>query len=487
MNSDPLSVPRSALNVERSPISPGTPSGNPNLLTGLDYSVLQQCMHCGMCLPTCPTYDETKLEKHSPRGRIALMRAIADGELEVTKAFGEEMYYCLGCLACTTACPADVKYAQLFETARAEIERQGVLDAPKRSAIRALTLRVLFTRPRLLRLVGRALWLWQASGLQGLARRSGLTNLLPENLRRLEPQAPVIQAKFSHQLIDPVEKPAAPARRVAVLTGCVQDIAFADVNRATVDVLLANNCEVVTPPVQPCCGSLHAHNGDVVTARELARRQLDLFNPADYDAIISNAGGCGSHLKTYGHLLHDDPDYAARAALWDRKLKDIHEYLVSINFRPPASPPPSNVRNTNMVQSATVVTYHESCHLCHGQKVSAQPRAILKALPGVELCECAESQWCCGSAGIYNITQPETAARLQERKIGHVIATGASIVATANPGCHLQIENGLRQGMAHHVDRFGADDTEVVTPSPTAPQVVHPIVLLARAYAAEKQ
>lgn len=428
---------------------------NQNLLKGLDYSVLQQCMHCGMCLPTCPTYEETKLERHSPRGRISLMRAIADDELEVTKAFGEEMYYCLGCLACTTACPAGVDYPNLFETARAEIERQGVLDHPKRDFIRWSVVKVLFTRPRLLRFVGRLLRFWQASGAQNVFRKSGLTALLPANLRRLEPQSPAICQKFSHQLIRPVEKPAAPRRRVAVLTGCVQDLAFSDVNRATVDVLLANDCEVHTPPVQPCCGSLHAHNGDLASARTLARRQLDLIAPFAFDAIISNAGGCGSHLRGYGHLLHDDPDYALRAAEWSRKLRDIHEYLVEINFRKPVSSAP-----------ASIVTYHESCHLCHGQKVSAQPRAILRALPGVELRECAEATWCCGSAGIYNITQPETAGWLQNRKLGHLHATGAEVVATANPGCHLQIANGFREAG-----------------EPTA--VIHPVVLLARAYHAE--
>ncbi len=434
-------------------------------LAEMDYSVLQQCMHCGMCLPTCPTYDETKLERHGPRGRIALMRAVADGEIKVTRAFGEEMYYCLGCQACTTACPAGVDYAALLETARAEVERQGILDTPKRDAIRWLALSLLFTRPRLLRLVGRALRLWQTSGLQSLARRSGLPNLLPPSLRRLEPQAPAIRAKFSHQLIRPVEKPAAPARRVAVLTGCVQDLAFSEINRATVDVLLANGCEVHTPPVQPCCGSLHAHNGDLATARLLARHQLDLFNPDDFDAIISNAGGCGSHLRAYGHLLRDDPAYATRAAAWDRKLKDIHEYLVEIDFRRPSAPQVSGL----LPQPSPTITYHESCHLFHGQQVSAQPRAILRALPGVELRECAEAQWCCGAAGIYTITQPDTADRLQTRKTGHLLATGASIVATANPGCHLQLENGLRSAAT----------------AAAAPTVTHPVVLLARAYAAE--
>ena len=450
-------------------------------LRDLDYSVLQQCMHCGLCLPTCPTYDETKLERHSPRGRIALMRAIADGDLEVTKTFGEEMYYCLGCLACTSACPAGVNYAELLETSRAEVEKVGVLATPTRSFIRTATLSVLFTRPRLLRAVGRLLWLWQASGMQAQARRAGLMNLLPPNLRRLEPQAPTILAKFSHQRIRPVERPAAETqrlRRVVVLTGCVQDLAFADINRATVDVLLVNGCEVHTPPVQPCCGSLHAHNGDNATARDLARRQLDLINPHDFDAIISNAGGCGSHLRGYGHLLHDDPVYAQKAAVWSAKLRDIHEYLVEINFRPPTVPASEISRHAGLPATATnaaapasapakAVTYHESCHLCHGQKVSAQPRAILRALPGVELRECGESQWCCGSAGIYNITQPETAARLQERKVGHVLATGAQVVATANPGCHLQLQNGLAQ--------VGGASVEVV----------HPVVLLAQAYAAE--
>ncbi|MDF3057242.1 MAG: hypothetical protein K0R17_1457 [Rariglobus sp.] len=436
-------------------------------LADIDYSILQQCMHCGMCLPTCPTYVETKEERNSPRGRIALMRAIADGELAVSKSFGDEMYYCLGCLACTTACPAGVNYSELFEVARAEIEEKGVLDSPKRDAIRWFALRLLFTRPRLLRFVGRLLWLWQVSGLQTFARRTRLVKLLPGNLRRLEPQAPVIQAKFSHQLIAPVEKPVAtpPApRRVAVLTGCVQDLVFADINRATVDVLLANGCEVHTPPVQPCCGSLHAHNGDTGTARELARRQLDLIDPFTFDAIISNAGGCGSHLRHYDHLLENDPAYRERAVEWSRKLKDVSEYLVEIGFRKPGASAAGPVENVS-------VTYHESCHLCHGQKVSKQPRELLKAIPGVELRECAEASWCCGSAGIYNITQPETAGWLQERKLGHLLATGAQVVATANPGCHLQIENSLKT-------------TRGSTAS--APKIVHPVVLLANAYLAEE-
>ncbi len=433
----------------------------PNLLQSLDYSVLQQCMHCGLCLPTCPTYAETGHDKNSPRGRIALMRAIADGDLDVTRAFGEEMYYCLGCLACTTACPAGVNYAELFETARAEVEAQGVLANPTRRAVRAFTLRFLFTRPRLLRAIGRLLWLYQTCGVQTAVRALRLTNLLPRRLRVLEPQTPSIQRHFSDALIAEVEAPYGPRLyRVALLTGCVQDLAFPDINRATADVLRENGCEVFTPRTQVCCGSLHAHNGDTDTACLLARRLLDAIDPFAVDAIISNAGGCGSHLRHYDRLLAADPTYATRASEWSRKLRDIHEWLVEINFRRPSHP----IEGIN----PTVLTYHESCHLCHGQKISAQPRDILKALPGTELRECAEAAWCCGSAGIYNITQPRTAAWLQTRKLGHLRATGASIIATANPGCHLQIQNAL-----------GPKGDNAI-------RVAHPILLLAEAYHKER-
>jgi len=423
-----------------------------NLLQSLDYSVLQQCMHCGMCLPTCPTYMETKRERNSPRGRIALMRGVADSELQVTREFADEMYYCLGCLACQTACPAGVNYAELFETARAEVERAGVAKSAERSFWRWLTLTVLFMHPRLLRCTGWALRLWQKTGLDVLLRRVHFLGLLPRNLRALEPQTPRIAAAFSDSLIAPIESPPQPPRhRVGLLTGCVQDLAFPHINRDTADVLLANGCEIVTPRAQHCCGSLHAHNGAVEHARELARRQLDSFDLGSLDAIITNAGGCGGHLKQYGHLLHDDPLYASRASQWDRKVKDIHEWLVQIGIRPPE-------HGTGV----TEVTYHESCHLCHGQKITTQPRKVLQAIPGLVLKELSESNWCCGSAGIYNITQPEQSAKLLQRKVAHIRQTGAPIVATSNPGCHLQLVSGLQGAI----------------------EVTQPVTLLARAYQA---
>jgi len=289
----------------------------PSLLRSLDYSVLQQCMHCGLCLPTCPTYLETGYERHSPRGRISLMRAIADGELEVTPAFAGEMAYCLGCLACTTACPAGVDYGTLFEAARAEAERSGATAGAVRSLVRLLTLRFLLFRPWALRLAGRLLWFYEAVGLRRLLRGSGIFAVLPRRIGELESQAFSIRRHFSDAIIAQIERPRGEIRhRVAVLTGCIQDIAFSDVNRATVDVLIANGCEVETPRAQSCCGSLHVHNGDLETARALARRQLDALDPAAYDAIISNSAGCGSHLKRYGHLLADEPAYASKAAAW---------------------------------------------------------------------------------------------------------------------------------------------------------------------------
>ena len=423
-------------------------------LKALDYSVVQQCMHCGLCLPTCPTYDVTKLERHSPRGRIALMRAIADDRLEPTKTFADEMYYCLGCLACMTACPAGVDYAELFERARAEAEASRVLATPGRSLIRALSLRGLFMDMNRLKLLGRVMQLWQGLGLQSAVRALGLTRLLPRRLRELEAMTPPVQAQWTEDLVAPVTRAQGVRRyRVALLAGCAQDLIFSDVNRDTAEVLARNGCEVITPPDQHCCGSLHAHNGEWELAQELARRNIDQFPPESFDAIISNAGGCGSHLKHYARLLADDARYVQRAKLWDAKVKDIHEWLAFTGIETPvAAGAPQQV-----------VTYHESCHLCHGQKISAQPRSLLRAIPGVRLVELPEAAWCCGSAGIYNLTQPEMAGQLLQRKVNHIVTTRAQVVATGNPGCLLQLINGCR-------DR----GLEL--------RVAHPVTLLAEAY-----
>ncbi len=438
-------------------LAPTSVAARPLHLAHLDYSILQQCMHCGMCLPTCPTYDETKLERNSPRGRIALMRSIADGDLGVTRAFGEEMYFCLGCLACETACPAGVDYARMFEEARADIERAGVLKNRKRNFVRAVALRFVFSRPLVLRALGRLLRWYQASGTEWLVRRLRLTALLPRDLRELEPLMPRVQRQFSDSLVGGLEWPDDARYRVGMLTGCVQDLVYPHVNRDTVDVLLANGCEVVTPGAQHCCGSLHAHNGELELAREMARRNIDAFNLDVVDAIITNAAGCGSHLKNYDQLLADDPRYAARARVWSAKMRDVHEWLVEIGITP--------TKSNGDPQLA--VTYHEACHLCHGQKITRAPRQVLERVPGLRLVEMPEAAWCCGSAGIYNITQPEMSRKLLARKLANIEKTGARTVASANPGCSVQLEAGARErGLAL--------------------EIVHPVTLLARAYRAEK-
>lgn len=375
------------------------------------------------------------------------MRAIAEDEYLMDQAFADEMDYCLGCLACQSACPAGVDYAELFETSRAEVEKAGLKQGTSRSFWRWLTLEHLFMSPRLLRAVGKGLRFYQSSGLESMCRRMGLVKLLPKNLKRLEPQTPRMSPRFSNELINEVESPKAEKRcRVAVLTGCVQDLAFAQINRDTVDVLLANDCEVITPPLQPCCGSIHSHNGEPDLARENARSLIDLIDPASVDAIISNAGGCGSHLRHFAKLLPGD----LRAKEWDGKVRDIHEFLAEISLRIPEASP---------FDAATKVTYHDSCHLAHGQKVRIQPREIIDLVPGVERVELPESDWCCGSAGVYSMTQPEQSGLLLDRKVRHIQSTGASILLTANPGCHLQIANALPEL-----------------------NLMHPVSLLAQAY-----
>ena len=418
-----------------------------NLLSQLDYSILQQCIHCGMCLPTCPTYDTTKHETSSPRGRIALMRAVADGRLTPNSPqFADEMYFCLGCLACETACPAGVNYAEIIEYARAEVESNGAKASPRRNFIRAFALRWLFAKPGRLRFVARLLRLDQAIGFS-----KSISTLLPKHLCELHALQPRICNRFSFDLIREHERSLlnAPRYCVGLLTGCVQDVAYADVNRDTVDALLANDCEVFTPRTQVCCGSLMGHNGELRLARRLALQNLDAFPLERLDAIIVNSAGCGSFMKRYGDLLPDDP----RARLWDEKVYDIHEWLVKIGIQTPCqrTRPPQRV------------AYHEACHLVHGQKISQQPRQLLRTIPGVELVELPEATWCCGSAGIYNITQPEMSMALLDRKMKHIAATGAQIVATGNPGCIGQI-------------RYGAKKLGVSI------KVVHPVTLLAQAY-----
>ena len=401
-------------------------------------AVINTCVHCGLCLSSCPTYRETGLEMFSPRGRIYLMKAVADGRIGMeSDVFQEQMSACLNCRACEAVCPSGVQYGQILEASRTQIEhaRDDGRLPPHPWAVKLLRGGVfggLFKRLELFRLFSRLMWLYQRSGAQAIARRSGLLKAF--GLDTTEALLPPMSDAFvvPQGQIYPAENAA--RYHVALLAGCVMSTAFAGVHQATIRVLRKNGCEVILPPDQGCCGALHVHGGDMDGGRALARRNIAAFEGLGLDAIIVNAAGCGSTMKEYGHLLHDDPAWAARAAAFSARVKDVSEFLAGIEL------------NTRDLKPLPItVTYQEPCHLAHAQRITAQPRKLLRAIPGLTLKEMHESSLCCGSAGVYNVTQPEMAAQLGERKLNNAEATAADILVTANPGCHLQLAGGLRR------------------------------------------
>lgn len=400
--------------------------------------IINTCVHCGLCLSSCPTYRETGLEMSSPRGRIYLMKAVADNRIGMeSDVFQEQMSQCLNCRACEAVCPSGVQYGAILEASRVQIEhaRDDGRLPPHPLLVRLLrggTFGLMFRQLALFRLFSRAMWLYQRSGAQYAARRFGILRLL--KLDETETLLPPISDRFTvpQGQVFPAEGVA--RAHVALLAGCIMSTAFANVHEATIRVLCKNGCTVYLPPDQGCCGALHSHGGDLDGARDLARRNIVGFDGMGLDAIIVNAAGCGSTLKEYGHLLHDDPEWATRAAAFSAKVKDVSEFLAGIGLNT-AAMRPLDVR----------VTYQEPCHLAHAQRISAEPRALIRAIPGVALVEMHEPSLCCGSAGIYNVTQPEMAARLGERKLNNAEATQADILVTANPGCHLQLAGGLRR------------------------------------------
>ena len=404
----------------------------PLALHGLSVEGVNRCVHCGLCLAYCPTFSELGTEMDSPRGRIVLIKSLAEGRINLTDSAVAHLDLCLGCRACETACPSGVPYGQLIEAARAEIERQRPGGLGRR-LFRWVNFSLLLANPPLLRLAAAGLRAYQASGLRTLVRTSGLLRLLPERLRHWEHLLPELPAGADRAPL-PEVTPAEGARRIRVglLTGCIQQVAFGPHNHATARVLARNGAEVVAPRGQTCCGALHAHAGEHDTALALARRTIEVFEAAGVAHVIVNTSGCGAHMKAYGALLADDLAWRGRAARFAASVRDLSEFLAAA----PLQGPLREVRRT--------VTYHDPCHVAHGQKIRAQPRALLAQIPGLRVVELPEADWCCGSAGTYNLTQPEMATRLQERKIAHVQATGADAVVTANPGCIIQIAQGLR-------------------------------------------
>ena len=399
--------------------------GDQPKIATLDIPELYQCVHCGLCLNQCPTYRVLRLEPESPRGRIHLVKAAADGRIEINDRFKEHLYLCLLCRACETACPSGVQYGHIAETARA------VIGPPGSKLARAI-LNMAFTQllpfPRRLKLLFGLLRLNQQTGLQRLVRR-----LLPGKIRQMEAMLPAIPQRRFQPRAQALSAVGQRRARVAFLNGCVMPFLFGDVNDATVRVLRRNGCEVVFPEGQICCGALNTHNGETTTAKEMARRNIDAFLDAGVDAIIVNAAGCGAAMKEYGHLLKADPVYADKAERFSFLVKDAGEFLAGIGL----------VGKLGELQMT--VTYQDPCHLAHGQRVRSQPRQLLQAIPGLKLVEMNGSDRCCGSAGIYNITHTEMSLQLLKEKMPAIADTGSEAVVAPNPGCMLQLRYGARK------------------------------------------
>ena len=410
-------------------------------------ALIDTCVHCGFCLPTCPTYVLWGEEMDSPRGRIYLMKAAVDGRAELTSSFVQHFDRCLGCVACVTACPSGVQYGPLIEKTRAQIERRyerSFADRLFRSALMALVpypqrMRIamlpLVLLGGIVRAIGRAL-MGPLKGVPGDVRQtqpSANATLMQRVAAALALSPPVSLFSLFRRIPEHTPAVGEPRMKVAVLTGCVQRLSFDDVNRATVNVLATEGCSVSTPAKQGCCGALPLHAGAIEQARQLARHNIEVFEAAGVDCIVVNAAGCGSAMKEYKDLLQADPAWTARAHAFSAKVRDVSELLVELG-EPRATRQPIRAR----------VVYHDACHLAHGQGVRHQPRALLQAIPGVELLTPDESEICCGSAGIYNLVQPEPAAQLGTRKAKHIAALSPDMIATANPGCTLQIAAAAR-------------------------------------------
>jgi glycolate oxidase iron-sulfur subunit len=440
--------------------------------------ILQQCIHCGLCLATCPTYDLTKMERSSPRGRIFMIKSVARGEMELSETFADEMNFCLDCQACETACPAGVQYGRMVEAARVVVDntkyvsKSGVII--KRFALR----RIVASRNGL-KFFSNLLKFYQKYGLQKLVRMTGILKIFSKNLVQIETLAPIIPDKFSDKQINEIELPIGEVKyKTAFHFGCLMNTMFADINIDTIDVLKECGCKIITPKDQVCCGSLMGHNGDMEFALELARKNIHAFEKHDYDYLISNSAGCGAFMKDYAHLLEDDPDYAEKAKRFSSKVKDVMEFFAELKpeltFQTVISNKASiekselntsnkispSGRNDNHIENQHV-TYHDACHLIHAQKVSEQPRQVIKSLPGIDYTELEEASWCCGSAGIYNVIRYDDAVKQLERKMQNIKNTEAKIVLTGNPGCMGQIKHGSQ--------KFNVDV-----------EVLHPVTLIKR-------
>lgn len=406
------------------------------------------CVHCGMCLESCPTYEQTGEEQHSPRGRVYLIKAVAEGKLRVDEHFANPVFSCLDCRACTTACPVDVDVGGLIEEARGQIRQAVPLRGWKR-AVNKFFLHGVFPHHNRLRSLGGLLRFYQRSGLQKAVRKTKLINIMPQHLIELESIMPEVKGSVRKTLI---KAKGETKHEVALLTGCVMDVFFSDINQSTINVLTRNGNDVIIPTNQTCCGALHVHAGDREMGRKLAKQNIDAFENAE--KVIVNAAGCGCMMKEYTELFRDEPEWKKRAEEFEEKVVDISKYLHDTGYEKPKAP--INTR----------ITYHDACHLAHGQGVRQEPRDILLDIPGVEMVHMPNADRCCGSAGIYNITNPEMADAVLKSKMENV-PEDVEMISMGNPGCMMQ--------MALGVQKYGRSQ-----------KIAHTVQLLDMAYQKEK-
>ena len=408
---------------------PGFDSAHP-----LDRQLINACVHCGFCLSTCPSYRILGKETDSPRGRIYLMAAIDNGEIPLSPAVVEHFDSCLGCLACVTTCPSGVQYDQLIAAMRPQIERNHPRSWQEK-LLRQFIFQV-FPYPERLKLLLAPLITYQKLGIQNLIRKSGILNLfLPKQIAAMESVLPTISATAFNTNYPAVIPAQGQTRfRVGMILGCVQRLFLPEVNAATIRVLTANGCEVLVPPQQGCCGALTHHQGQEAQTADFARQMIDIFAPLDLDAILINASGCGHSLKLYDRILEDDPDYATAAQNFAQKVKDVQEFLDEVGLITPLAP---------ISPEPLTMVYQDACHMLHGQQISMQPRRLLKQIPHVNLTEPMDAALCCGSAGVYNILQPEIGTELGKQKVENLVNTKATVIASSNVGCTMQIRKHL--------------------------------------------
>ncbi|WP_409290273.1 (Fe-S)-binding protein [Peribacillus sp. SCS-37] len=402
----------------------------------MDQEELLNCMRCGFCLPSCPTYIESGFqESHSPRGRIALMKAVVDGLIEPDEDFERSLDLCLGCRACEPVCPSGVKYGHLLEEARDIVNQNKKHSLPVKVARKAVFNGLFPHQNRIQSLTG-MIGFYQRSGLQKVARNTGILKLLPDNLAAMEKVLPAVP-KMKEMKNRPEYLPSVGKQtgRVAFFSGCLMDTVFLETNNATMKLLQLSGCEVVIPKGQSCCGALHGHSGEKESAKELAKKNIQAFEDLDVDFIITNAGGCGAFLVDYDYLLKDDPLWNERAAAFKGKIKDVAEVLIATGFH----------EKVSLELPPQVITYQDSCHLRNVMKTASAPRLLIQSIKGVEFKEMLQADRCCGSAGIYNIIESEMSMRLLDSKMVHAKATRASTIVTANPGCLLQMKLGIER------------------------------------------